>query len=110
MKRSLCILGSTGSIGKSSLYLINKYKSLFDVQILMANSNFKLICEQIKKYKPEYYIINDYNIYLQVKDKFKNNKINKEFVNIFIKNFLLNIKFEIFKNSITEKTNNIIRK
>ena len=75
MKRSICILGSTGSIGKSSLYLINKYKSLFDVQILMANSNFKLICEQIKKYKPEYYIINDYNIYLQVKDKFKNNKI-----------------------------------
>ncbi|MAJ86184.1 MAG: hypothetical protein CL687_04405 [Candidatus Pelagibacter sp.] len=98
MKRSLCILGSTGSIGKSSLYLINKYKSLFDVQILMANSNFKLICEQIKKYKPEYYIINDYNIYLQVKDKFKNNKI--KIINT-ITELKLRKKIDIVISSIT---------
>ena len=81
MKRSICILGSTGSIGKSSMNLISKNKNVFSIDLLMANSNYKLICEQIKKYKPKYFIINNYEIYLKIKNKFKKKKI-KIFNNI----------------------------
>jgi len=75
MKKSICILGSTGSIGKSSISLISKNKNLFSINVLMANSNYKLICEQIKKHKPKYFIINNYKIYLKIKNKFKKRKI-----------------------------------
>ena len=75
MKKSICILGSTGSIGKSSISLISKNKNVFSIDLLMANSNYKLICEQIKKYKPKYFIINNYKIYLKIKNKFKKKKI-----------------------------------
>ena len=60
MKKSICILGSTGSIGKSSMSLISENKNVFSIDLLMANSNYKLICEQIKKYKPKYFVINNY--------------------------------------------------
>ena len=75
MKKSICILGSTGSIGKSSISLISKNKNVFSIDLLMANSNYKLICEQIKKYQPKYFIINNYKIYLKIKNKFKKKKI-----------------------------------
>ena len=75
MKKSICILGSTGSIGKSSLSLIGKNKKVFSIDLLMANSNYKLICKQIKKYQPKYFIINNFKIYLKIKNKFKKKKI-----------------------------------
>ena len=37
MKKSICILGSTGSIGKSSMSLISKNKNVFSIDLLMAN-------------------------------------------------------------------------
>ena len=75
MKKSICILGSTGSIGKSSISLISKNKKVFSIDLLMANSNYKLISEQIKKYQPKYFIINNYKIYLKIKNKFRKTKI-----------------------------------
>ena len=75
MKKSICILGSTGSIGKSSMSLISENKNVFSIDLLMANSNYKLICEQINKYKPKYFVINNYEIYLKIKNKFKKKKI-----------------------------------
>ena len=42
---------------------------------MSANKNYKLICKQIKKYKPKYYIINNYFIFKLVEKKFKNKKI-----------------------------------
>ena len=75
MKKSICILGSTGSIGKSTINLISKNKNIFSVDLLMANSNYKLICEQIRKYQPNYFIINNYKIYLKTKNKFRKKKI-----------------------------------
>ena len=47
------------------------------MSLLSANQNFKLICKQIEKYKPKYFLINDPKIYLKVKKKYlkKNIKI-----------------------------------
>ena len=43
MKKKLSILGSTGSIGLSVLKIIKKKKFLFDINLLSANKNYKLI-------------------------------------------------------------------
>lgn len=51
MKR-IAVLGSTGSIGKQALDVIGKSDSLF-VSALAANSNIKLMEEQIRKFSPE---------------------------------------------------------
>ena len=50
MKRIISILGSTGSIGLSSLSIIDKKKKDFKINVLSANKNYSLICKQIKKY------------------------------------------------------------
>ena len=80
MKKFISILGSTGSVGISTLRIIDKKKKLFKVNLLSANSNYKLICNQIIKYKPNLFLIFDRKIFLRTKLKFKNNKtkiINK---------------------------------
>ncbi len=74
MKKLISILGSTGSIGLSTLKILDKQKSL-NLIILSANKNFSLICKQIKKYKPKYFIISNSNIFNKVKKKFKNKKV-----------------------------------
>ena len=71
-EKKIAILGSTGSIGKSSLDTILIKKKLFSIEILAANKNFRKISEQIKKFKPKYFIITDYKIYKKVKKSFKN--------------------------------------
>ena len=60
MKKKISILGSTGSIGLTTLKIIDKKKNFFKpLYLLSANKNYKLICKQIKKYKPKYFLIND---------------------------------------------------
>ena len=53
MKKKISILGSTGSIGLSALDIVDKKRNLFNIDLLSANSNYKLISKQIKKYKPK---------------------------------------------------------
>ena len=43
MKKKIAILGSTGSIGKSTLKIIRKNKKDFDVVLLTTNNNFNEI-------------------------------------------------------------------
>ncbi len=75
MKKNVSILGSTGSIGLSSLMIFKKKNKLFKIYILAANKNFKLICKQINQFKPEIFIINDLKVFKKVKRKFRNKKI-----------------------------------
>ncbi len=75
MKKNISILGSTGSVGLSTLKIIDKRKNFFKIILLAANNNFRLICNQIKKYKPEYFIVNNFKVYLKVKEKFKNKQV-----------------------------------
>ena len=78
MKKNISILGSTGSIGLTSLKIIDNKINLFKPYLFSANKNFNLICKQIKKYKPKIFIINDKNIYERIKKKFKNYEIKIE--------------------------------
>ena len=47
MKKTISILGSTGSIGTTTLNIVEKKKNLLRVNILSANSNYIRICNQI---------------------------------------------------------------
>ena len=62
MKKSISILGSTGSIGITTFDIIDKKKDYFKVNLLAANKNYSLICKQIYKYKPKYFVISDKKI------------------------------------------------
>ncbi len=93
MKKTISILGSTGSIGISTLRIIDKKKNFFKVNLLSANNNFKVICKQIKKYKPKYFLVFDLKIYKKVQKKFKNKNIK------IINN--LNKRINLKKNDIT---------
>ena len=74
MKISISILGSTGSIGKTALKIIDKKKNNFFINLLSANKNFTLISNQIKKYKPKIYVITNKDIYKKIKKKFNKSK------------------------------------
>ena len=51
--RRLSILGSTGSIGKSTLEVVSAHPDKFRVAALAAGSNIKLLEEQIETHRPE---------------------------------------------------------
>ena len=52
MTKLFSILGSTGSIGITTLKILRK-KKIFKINLLSADKNFNLICNQIKEFKPQ---------------------------------------------------------
>ena len=75
MRKTISILGSTGSIGLNVFEIINKKKFFFKVNLLSANKNYKLICSQIDKYKPNIFVVSDPLVYKKIKTKYKNKKV-----------------------------------
>ncbi len=51
MKR-LAILGSTGSIGRTTLRVVSESSGRYTVETLAANDNWKLISEQAREFRP----------------------------------------------------------
>jgi len=94
MKKTIAILGSTGSIGKSTVEIIKKDKKNFDIILLTTNTNYREILKQSKLFKVRNIVINNKKNYLILKKKFKNNKVNI-FNNFdaFIKKFTGKIDF-----------------
>ena len=72
-KKTFAILGSTGSIGKSSLNVINKLKDT-KVELIFADKNFKEILNQIRIYKPRVVVVNSFETFIKLK-KFLKKKI-----------------------------------
>ena len=54
MRRRISILGSTGSIGRQALEVIEKLTDKFEIIALAGGSNIDLLNEQIAKFKPKY--------------------------------------------------------
>lgn len=53
-KRKISILGSTGSIGRQALEVIEKLQDKFEIIALSGGSNVELLQEQAAKFKPKY--------------------------------------------------------
>ena len=51
MKKKIAILGSTGSIGKTLINIINKDKKNFEIVLLTADENYNELLKQAKEYK-----------------------------------------------------------
>ena len=76
MKKKIAILGSTGSIGKSTFEILKTDKNNFDIILLTTNNNYKEILKQAKEFKVRNLVINNKKHYISLKRKFKNKKIN----------------------------------
>ena len=57
MKKKLAILGSTGSIGKNLLSIIDNNKNNFEILLLTANKDYTSLFNQAKKFKVKNLII-----------------------------------------------------
>ena len=92
MKKKIAILGSTGSIGQSSLEVLRSNLRKFEIILLSANSNYSLIKKQIKRYEPKYFIVNDATVFRNILKKHNNRrtKVYNKFSDIPSK-----IKFDI---------------
>jgi len=59
MRRKILILGSTGSIGRSTLDVIEHEKEDLEVFGLACRNNIELLNNQIRKFKPTYVCVHD---------------------------------------------------
>ena len=75
IKKKIIVLGSTGSIGKSSLNVIKRHQKKFKIFCLSSNKNYKKLYKQSQLFNVKNLIINDYVSFLKAKNFFKNKKI-----------------------------------
>lgn len=73
----IALLGSTGSIGRQTLDVIEEYPHLFSAEVLIAGNNVDLLSSQARKFQPKKAIIAN-------PEKFNNLKENLQDLNIEI--------------------------
>ena len=91
MKRKIAILGSTGSIGKTLLKILQNDKKNFEIVLISGNKNYKELLKQSKIFKVKNLILSDDKSYQKLKKK------NLKSINIY-NNF--NSLENILKNKI----------
>ena len=74
IKKKIAILGSTGSIGKSTLEVISRDKKNFSIILLSANNNYKRLIKQAKQFNAKNVLIKNHKFYLKVKNSLKKTK------------------------------------
>jgi 1-deoxy-D-xylulose-5-phosphate reductoisomerase len=74
-KKRIAIFGSTGSIGVQALEVIRANQDMFEVEILTAQTNDKLLIEQALLYQPNAVVIGDETKYSAVKNALVSNDI-----------------------------------
>jgi len=70
MKKNVVILGSTGSIGRNALQVIDALGSDYEVIALSAHSSLKLLAEQASRFNPRYVAVTDTLSQQQVQQAF----------------------------------------
>lgn len=68
MKKRICILGSTGSIGTQALDVIRQHADLYEAYVLTAYNNAELLIEQAREFNPEAVVIAKETNYETVKE------------------------------------------
>ena len=57
--KNVAILGSTGSVGSSSLEVLRANKNEFKVKLLVANKNHESLIKQYREFRPSYIYLHD---------------------------------------------------
>ena len=57
--KNLAILGSTGSVGKSTLEVVRRNNDKFQINLLAANKNFELMLQQMHEFEPKFIYLKD---------------------------------------------------
>ncbi len=55
--RRISVLGATGSIGRSTLAVIERFPDRFAVAALTANTNIELLAEQVSRFQPDLAVV-----------------------------------------------------
>ncbi|MCH7888524.1 MAG: 1-deoxy-D-xylulose-5-phosphate reductoisomerase [Proteobacteria bacterium] len=66
--RRVTILGSTGSVGRNTLDLIERHRPAYEVEALTAYSNVELLAEQARRLCPRLAVIGDDSLYAELKE------------------------------------------
>jgi 1-deoxy-D-xylulose-5-phosphate reductoisomerase len=75
IKKHIAILGSTGSIGTQALEVVEANPQKYQVDVLTANYNAKLLIEQALKFRPKVVVICQEDHLQQVEAALKNERI-----------------------------------
>ena len=75
MKKKIVILGSTGSIGRTTFDIIQKNQKDFQIILLTTNKNINKILQQAKKLKVKNILVSSHIHYLKLKKRLRNSKI-----------------------------------
>ncbi|MDR4508432.1 MAG: 1-deoxy-D-xylulose-5-phosphate reductoisomerase [Candidatus Brocadiaceae bacterium] len=74
--KNIVVLGSTGSVGKNTLEVVRNLKDKIRVVGLSSNSQWELLAEQIKEFKPANAAINSDNFAEKLKSSIPDNQTN----------------------------------
>jgi 1-deoxy-D-xylulose-5-phosphate reductoisomerase len=75
MKKGICILGATGSIGVSTLDVVARHSHLYKVIALTANNNITLLYEQCVAHHPEVVVLVNETKAAEFKELLKNSPV-----------------------------------
>ena len=67
--KQIAILGSTGSIGQSTLDIVRHFPGKFRVLGLSSNSNIEVLYRQIREFHPAYVCLNDHKAASKLKSR-----------------------------------------
>lgn len=68
MKKRIAVLGSTGSIGTQSLEVIKNHPDRFELEVITAQNNSKLLIKQAIEHQPNVVVISNELLYEEVRD------------------------------------------
>lgn len=74
--KNLSILGSTGSVGKSTLEVVRRNAEKFQINLLTANTNFSLMLDQIEEFGPKFVFLEDAEAQKSLLRELEKTKIN----------------------------------
>ena len=57
VKKSIAVLGATGSIGRQTLDVIRSLRERFEIKALAAGKNLELLAEQVREFQPDFFYL-----------------------------------------------------
>jgi 1-deoxy-D-xylulose-5-phosphate reductoisomerase len=66
--KGIAVLGSTGSIGRQALEVIHGQSGAFELEMISAHSNAKMLIEQAIAFRPNVVVIGDRSLYPEVRE------------------------------------------